>query len=90
MRLPEVEVEGAKPKRSKLSAYPIGYFQIDMPEVRTERGKLNRFVVIDRTSKFAFVELHENCGTATSRDFLFRLIGAVSYKIHTVTKSTLC
>jgi hypothetical protein len=37
------------------------------------------FVAIDRTSKFAFVELHENSRTATSRDFLLRLIKAVPY-----------
>ena len=81
-RLPEVE--GDKPKRGKFSAYPIGYFHIDMAEVRTEQGKLYMFVAIDRTSKFAFVELHENSRTATSRDFLLRLIEAVPYKIHTV------
>jgi hypothetical protein len=52
--------------------------------VRTEQGKLYMFVAIDRTSKFAFVELHENSKTATSRDFLLRLIEAVPYKIHTV------
>jgi hypothetical protein len=42
------------------------------------------FVAIDRTNKLAFVELHENSRTATSRDFLLRLIEAVPYKIHTV------
>ena len=81
-RLPEVG--GDKPKRGKFSSYPIGYFHIDMAEVRTEQGKLYMFVAIDRTSKFAFVELHENSKTATSRDFLLRLIEAVPDKIHTV------
>ncbi|MHC2303310.1 hypothetical protein ACVJBD_007577 [Rhizobium mongolense] len=33
--------------------------------MRTEQGKLHMFVAVDRTSKFAFVELHEN--TAVSR-----------------------
>lgn len=42
------------------------------------------FVAIDRTSKFALVELHEKATTAISRDFLLRLIAAVPYKIHTV------
>ena len=43
------------------------------------------------TSKFAFVELHGNSRTATSRDFLLRLIEAVPYKIHTVlTDNVLC
>jgi len=34
-------------------AYPIGYFHLDIAEVRTEEGKLCLFVAIDRTSKFA-------------------------------------
>ena len=52
--------------------------------MRTEQGKLHMFVAIDRTSKFAFVELHERATTAASREFLLRLIAAVFYKIHTV------
>ncbi|MGY3333474.1 hypothetical protein ACVILI_006551 [Mesorhizobium sp. USDA 4775] len=56
-RLPDVE--GDKPAKRKFKSYPIGYFHIDIAEVRTEQGKLHMFVAIDRTSKFAFVELHE-------------------------------
>src|SRR6202140_3666985 len=56
-RLPEVE--GDRPQKRKFKAYPIGYFHIDIAEVRTEEGKLYLFVAIDRTSKFAFVALHE-------------------------------
>ena len=81
-RLPDVE--GDKPAKKKFKAYPIGYFHIDIAEVRTEQGKLHMFVAIDRTSKFAFVELHEKATTAVSREFLLRLIEAVPYKIHTV------
>jgi hypothetical protein len=81
-RLPDVE--GDKPEKKKFKSYPIGYFHIDIAEVRTEQGKLHMFVAVDRTSKFAFVELHEKATTATSREFLLRLIAAVPYKIHTV------
>lgn len=42
------------------------------------------FVAIDRTSKFAFVELHENATMAVSRPFLLRLIEAIPHTIHTV------
>lgn len=78
------EVEDDKPKRSKFRSYPIGCFPIDIAEVRTEQGRLYMFVAIDRTRKFAVVELHEYAKTATARDFLHRLIAAVPYKIHTV------
>src|SRR5215203_6652666 len=56
-RLPETEGEKSAKKRFKPD--PIGYFHIDIAEVRTEQGKLYLFVAIDRTSKFAFAELHE-------------------------------
>src|SRR5881394_1233556 len=55
-RLPAVEGE-ASPK-TKFKSYPIGFFHIDIAEVRTAEGKLYMLVAIDRTSKFAFVELH--------------------------------
>ena len=81
-RLPQVEGE-ASPK-SKFKAYPIGYFHIDIAEVRTAQGKLYLIVAIDRTSKFAFVELHEKVARRTAGDFLRRLIAEVPYKVHTV------
>jgi len=49
-RLPETQ--GDKPARKKFKSYPIGYFHIDIAEVRTEEGKLYLFVATDRTSKF--------------------------------------
>src|ERR1041384_1775022 len=67
-RLPDVE--GDKPKRSKFRSYPIGYFHIDIAEVRTEQGKLYMFVAVDRTSKFAFVELHGKATRRVAGDFL--------------------
>jgi len=81
------------PRRSKhfqtvskktFKAYPIGYFHLDIAEVRTEEGKLYLFVAIDRTSKFAYAELHERANRRTATDFLKALIKAVPYKIHTV------
>jgi hypothetical protein len=41
------------------------------------RRKLYLIVAIDRTSKFAFVELHEKVARRTAGDFLRRLIAAV-------------
>ena len=81
-RLPQVEGE-ASPKR-KFKPYPVGYFHIDLAEVRTAQGKLYLIVAIDWTSKFAFVELHEKVTRKTAADFLRRLIAAVPYKVHTV------
>ena len=81
-RLPEVE--GETPVKTKFKSYPIGFFHIDLAEVRTAEGRLYMFVAIDRTSKFAFVELHRQARQRTAGDFLRRLIEAVPYKIHTV------
>lgn len=81
-RLPEVN--GDKPARKTFKAYPIGYFHIDIAEVQTEQGKRYLFVAIDRTSKFAFVQLVDKANRATASTFLTALVKAVPYKIHTV------
>lgn len=56
-RLPDLD--GDKPKQQKFKRYPIGYFHIDIAEVRTEEGKLHLFGAIDRTSKFVVAQLVE-------------------------------
>ena len=68
-------MDGAKPKRSRFKAYPIGFFHLDVEprgspgiaEVRTEQGKLHLFVAVDRTSTFAFAQLHEGHAPRRSR-----------------------
>src|SRR5262249_5361000 len=75
---------GAPRDCSKFKRYPIGYFHIDIAEVRTEEGKLHLFVAIDRTSKFAFAQLHEKANRHTATAFLKALIAVVPYKIHTI------
>ena len=81
-RLPDVA--DGKGIRRKFKIYPIGYFHIDIAEVRTAEGRLYLFVAIDRTSKFAFTELHEKATRRVAADFLLHLIKAVPYKVHTV------
>ena len=81
-RLPEVG--GGKPAKKKFAKYPIGYFHIDIAEVRTEDGKLYLFVGIDRTSTFVYVELLEKYGKMEAAQFLRNLIAAVPYQIHRV------
>src|SRR5438132_857333 len=81
-RLPEVG--GDKPGKKKFKSYPIGYFHIDIAEVQTAEGKLYLYVAIDRTSKFAFVQLVKKTGRTSASAFLDALIAAVPYKIHTV------
>jgi hypothetical protein len=45
-RLPEVT--GDKEPKHKFKTYPIGYFHIDIAEVRAAEGKLHLYVGIDR------------------------------------------
>jgi len=80
-RLPEVG--GDTPKKA-FKSYPIGFFHIDIAEVRTEEGKLFMLVAIDRTSKLAFVELHARVTRRIAADFLRHLVEAVPYRVHTV------
>src|SRR5215475_9708911 len=81
-RLPDVD--GDQPDKRKFKSYPIGYFHIDIAEVHTAEGRLYLFVAIDRTSKFAFTELHAKATTRVAADFLHALVKAVPYKVHTV------
>lgn len=81
-KLPEVDSD--KKNKTKFKSYPIGYFHIDIAEVRTEEGKLYLFVAIDRTSKFVYVELLEKYGKLQAAQFLCNLIRRVPYKIHTI------
>lgn len=81
-RLPEIE--GDKLVKKKFRQYPIGYFHIDIAEVNTEEGRLYLFVAIDRTSKFAYAELHLNQTRDTACRFLRQLIALVPYHIHTI------
>src|SRR3546814_8057223 len=78
-RLPEVT--GDKEPKRKFKTYPIGYFHIDIAEVQTAEGKLRLFVAIDRTSKLAFVELHEQAGKMIAAQFLRNLVATVPYAI---------
>lgn len=76
--------DGQLSARKKFKTYPIGYFHIDLTEVRTSEGKLSLFVAIDRTSKFTFARLVSRTNRAAAADFLRELIRTVPYKIHTV------
>ena len=81
-RLPEME--GDKPKTKRFADYAIGYFHVDIAEVRTEEGKLYLFVAVDRTSKLAFAKLEAEAKRHVASDFLRTLVEAVPYEIHTV------
>jgi transposase-like protein len=81
-RLPDIE--GDKPARKKFKQYPIDYFHIDIAEVRTEQGKLDLFVAMDRTSKFADAQLHERATRRIAGDFLRALVAAVPDPLHPV------
>ena len=64
-------------RRKKFKVYPISYFHIDIAEVRTEDGKPYLLVAIDRTSKFAFVQVHEKATPRVAADFLKALVLSV-------------
>jgi IS30 family transposase len=78
------EVGGDKPAKKRFKRYPIGYFHIDLAEVRTAEGKLNLFVAIDRTSKFVHPRLEKRAGKMEAAQFLRDLLQALPYRIHTV------
>lgn len=83
-RLPKRIDNPANQQKKKFKDYPIGYFHVDIAEVRTAEGKLYLYVAIDRTSKFAYAQLHKSQTKTIAASFLENLIQAVPYKIHKV------
>ena len=82
-RLPEIE--GDKPLRcASSSATRSAISTSTSPRCGPRRASSTCFVAIDRTSKFAFVELHEKATRRVAGNFLRALAAAVPYKIHTV------
>ena len=73
-------MDGDKPKRQKFKRYPMGYFHIDIAELRTNEGKLYLFVAIDRTSKFAVAQLVDKANRKTAWEFLEAVLEAVPKK----------
>jgi len=79
-RLPKADRE--KPKKFK--DYEIGYFHIDIAELRYEGGKGFLYVAVDRTSKLVFARIYRSVTKLAAAGFLKALIKTVPYKIHTV------
>jgi len=81
-RLPDLE--GDKPAKKRFKAYPIGFFHMDIAEVRTGEGKLYLFVAIDRTSKFTVARLCDEATRRTACQFLEEVLIIVPCKLHTI------
>jgi transposase InsO family protein len=81
-RLPAIE--GDKPPKKQFKPYPLGSCHLDIAEVHTEEGKLYLLVAIDRTSKFAYAELHTEAIKTVAAQVLRHLIAIVPDKLHTV------
>lgn len=65
-RLPKADRE--KPKKFK--DYAIGYFHIDISELRYEGGKGFLFVAVDRTSKLVFARIYRKATKLAASAFL--------------------
>ena len=50
------------------SIYPIGSFNTDIADLRNASVQAHTFVMIDRTSKFAFIEYMRKATRQSSRD----------------------
>ena len=73
-----------KQRRGQFAAYEIGYFHLDIAEVRTAKEKAYLYVAVDRTSKLAFARIYRRATALVSAAFLKVLAKAVPYHIHTV------
>ena len=81
-RLPDVK--GDKEPKRKFKSYPIGFFHIDIAQVRIGGGKLHLFVAVDRTCKLVFAKLFDRATMMNAKLFLEELVEKAPYRIHTV------
>lgn len=79
-RMPKAGRE--KPKKFK--GYEIGYFHIDIAELRYEGGKGFLYVAVDRTSKLVLARIYRKATKLAAAAFLKSLVRTVPYRIHTV------
>ena len=63
-------MDNDRPKRQNFKRYPVGYFHIDIAELRTNEDKRYLFVAIDRTGKFAVAQLVDKANRKTVWEFL--------------------
>jgi hypothetical protein len=85
------EIDGDQPKKKRFASYTIGG---SCPRARpggphrrrrgAYRGGPPLFVAVDRTSTFAFAEVHERATRRAGADFLHASVAAVPYRIPTV------
>lgn len=75
--------EAAKEKK-RFREYDIGFFHVDICEVRTGEGKAYLYVAVERLSKYAYAEVHFSANATLAAQFLKNLIFAVPYKIHRI------
>jgi transposase-like protein len=77
-------MDNDRPKRQNFKRYPVGYFHIDIAELRTNEDKRYLFVAIDRTGKFAVAQLVDKANRKTAWELLEAVLEAVPYKSHTI------
>jgi transposase InsO family protein len=70
-----------RPKRSRFKKYPIGYFHLDICDVRTQEGKCYLYVAVDRTCKFVYAGVYASPTIANAVHFLDSLVSALPYRI---------
>ena len=83
-RLPKSPLIQKKISSKKFKDYPIGYFHVDITEVRTKEGKQQMYAAVDRTSKYVYASVYDRKTNQTAVEFLKELLEIVPYKIHTI------
>ena len=85
-RLPKADRE--KPKKFK--KYEIGYFHIDIAELRYEGGKGFLFVAVDRTSKLVFARIYRRATKLAAAAFLNRADVSGDLALASVASQCVC
>lgn len=74
-----------KKSKGKFKDYEVGFVHIDCTYLpKLENIQKKAFCAIDRTTKWAYIEIHERKTKEASKAFLSNLIKACPFEIHTI------
>lgn len=68
----------------KFKEYKPEYLHIDTSEIRISKKKYYLFVAIDRATRYAYVEVHDNKTSATATMFLKNVLQQYPFKIQKI------
>jgi transposase-like protein len=83
-RLADLLPPEEKAQRKAFKDYALGYLHIDTAQIHLGKAKWYLFVAIDRTTRYVYVELHDNKRMETAAEFLKQTLAQYLFKVEKI------